>query len=159
MGFQRGASVASGGGPANQAWSSVARNPKVNIPSQLGTITESPQTAAFKSGNQPTGQPGRVGLEPISWTNALKSVDDVDGALADPDDSSNSGRKPCLTIEVVPKHKDLHKDTTIHITGGLRVGCNEDITRVGKLTKQGYFDLLALWKRLSNDAQQEPWVD
>ncbi|RMY68347.1 hypothetical protein D0864_11364 [Hortaea werneckii] len=131
MGFQRGASVASGGGPANQAWSSVARKSKVNIPSQLGTITESPQTAGRQA--PPVGPLGtaqgpwanagrtqvltsnigskapsqtsqvrnqlssRVGLEPISWTNALKSVDDVDGTLADPDDSSNSGRKPCLS--------------------------------------------------------------
>ncbi|RMY29385.1 hypothetical protein D0866_08736 [Hortaea werneckii] len=270
MGFQRGASVASGGGSANQAWTSVARKPKVSIPSQLGTITESPQTAAWQVppvGPQGTAQGpwanagrtqalrSKIGSEAPSQTSQVRKqlssmairqpvnqagINDVDGTLADPDDSSKSGREPCLTntnpnvdpttddqlamtiwgpgyskrrmvivmwiherdmfclplytfsgqginsrgkdiiheyvalknagkphtnfgkypaIEVVPKYKDLHKDTTIHITGGLRVGCNEDIIRVGKLTKQGYFDLLALWKRLSNDAQQDPWVD
>ncbi|GAB1732293.1 hypothetical protein NU195Hw_g111t1 [Hortaea werneckii] len=316
MGFQRGASVASGGGPANQAWSSIARNPKVSIPSQLGTITESPQTAsrqvppvgtlgtaqgpwanagrtqALRSNigskapsqtsqvrnqlssmaiSQPVNQagsvwnpslgptpskvsmmsmahwrtrmtaPSRVGSRvsvrkpfyntvcrasnctkqdfqkgqiiaiPFHTANTNPHVDPVtDDQLAmtiwGPVYSkrrmvivmwiherdmfclplytfsgqginsrgkdiiheyvalknagkphTNFGKYPA--IEVVPKYKDLHKDTTIHITGGLRVGCNEDITRVGKLTKQGYFDLLALWKRLSNDAQQEPWVD
>ncbi|RMX95982.1 hypothetical protein D0868_11433 [Hortaea werneckii] len=285
MGFQRGASVASGGGSANQAWTSVARKPKVSIPSQLGTITESPRTAgrqvppvgpqgtaqgpwanagrtqALRSKigseapsqtsqvrkqlssmamSQPVNQarsvwnpslgttptkvsmmsmahwrtrmtaPSRVGSR-VSVPNTNPNVDPTtDDQLAmtiwgpvyskrrmvivmwiherdmfclplytfsgrginsrgkdiiheyvalknagRPD--TNFGKYPA--IEVVPKYKDLHKDTTIHITGGLRVGCNEDITRVGKLTKQGYFDLLALWKRLSNDAQQEPWVD
>ncbi|RMY98262.1 hypothetical protein D0862_07681 [Hortaea werneckii] len=268
MGFQRGASVASCGGSANQAWTSVARKPKVSIPSKLGTITESPQTAGMqvppvgpqgtaqgpwanagrtqalrsKIGSEAPSQASQVRKQlssmaisqpvnhagasnctrqdfqkgqiiaiPFHTANTNPNVDPTtDDQLAmtiwGPVYSkrrmvivmwiherdmfclplyafsgqginsrgkdiiheyvalknagkthTNFGKYPA--IEVVPKYKDLHKDTTVHITGGLRVGCNEDITRVGKLTKQGYFDLLALWKRLSNDAQQEPWVD
>jgi len=33
-------------------------------------------------------------------------------------------------------------NTTVHLTGGIKVGCNEDITRVGRLTQESYYDLL-----------------
>lgn len=69
----------------------------------------------------------------------------------------NQGLYPA--VEVVPQGKDMHPDSTVHITGGLRVGCNEDITWAGRITKQGYAELLALWRTLSNDALKQPWLE
>ncbi|KAK4541742.1 hypothetical protein LTR36_007451 [Oleoguttula mirabilis] len=69
----------------------------------------------------------------------------------------NQGLYPA--VEVVPRWKDMHKDSTVHITGGLRVSCNDDITWAGRITKQGYTELLALWRKLSNDALKEPWLE
>lgn len=54
-------------------------------------------------------------------------------------------------------HRPLTDSTTVHVTGGLRVGCNEDITRVGRLTEKSYFRLVAIWKELVGKAQSEVW--
>lgn len=58
-----------------------------------------------------------------------------------------------LPVEVTARHP-LTDSTTIQLTGGLRVGCNEDITRVGRLTEKSYFSLVELWEGLVNEAQK-----
>lgn len=46
-------------------------------------------------------------------------------------------------------------NTTVHLTGGIKVACNEDITRVGRLTQQSYYDLLETWNKLREGAEAE----
>lgn len=62
-------------------------------------------------------------------------------------------------VEVRAYKKPMDEDSTVHISGGLRVGCNEDITWAGRMTKESYMDLVALWQDLSENAQGEPWRD
>ena len=69
----------------------------------------------------------------------------------------NQGIYPA--IEVQAYKKDMDADSTVHLTGGMRVGCNEDITWAGRVTKQSYNQLVALWQKLSMDARAEPWQD
>lgn len=45
----------------------------------------------------------------------------------------NHGVHPPVEIQA---HHPVTDSTTVHLTGGLRVGCNEDITRVGRLTEK-----------------------
>ncbi|EMD00589.1 hypothetical protein BAUCODRAFT_175025 [Baudoinia panamericana UAMH 10762] len=67
----------------------------------------------------------------------------------------NQGHYP--PVEVVAMKKPLHEDSIIHLAGGVRVGCNEDITWAGRMTKDGYTAVLKLWQDLSEHAQAEPW--
>lgn len=53
--------------------------------------------------------------------------------------------------------RPLTEATTVHLTGGIRVGCNEDITAVGRLTEEGYGNLLDLWKALVAEAQEDTY--
>lgn len=62
-------------------------------------------------------------------------------------------------IEVVSYRKDMDPDSSIVLTGGVRVGCNEDITWSGRVTKKSYLELVALYQRVVDQAQAEPWVD
>jgi hypothetical protein len=48
-------------------------------------------------------------------------------------------------------------NTTVHLAGGLRVGCNEDVTSVGRLTRKSYLELVELWEGLVGAARREPW--
>jgi hypothetical protein len=43
------------------------------------------------------------------------------------------------------------------LTGGVKVGCNEDISLAGRLTRKSYFELLELWENTVKDAREEPW--
>jgi hypothetical protein len=47
-------------------------------------------------------------------------------------------------------------NTTVHLAGGLRVGCNEDVTSVGRLTRKSYLELVELWEGLVGAARREP---
>lgn len=58
---------------------------------------------------------------------------------------------------VIRSRRPLTESTTIHLTGGIRVGCNEDITSVGRLTKQSYGELVDIWGALVQGAQGESW--
>ncbi|KAM0719616.1 hypothetical protein Q7P37_003746 [Cladosporium fusiforme] len=58
---------------------------------------------------------------------------------------------------VVSARRRVAASTTLHLTGGVRVGCNEDITAAGRLTRDTYFDLVELWQRVVKDASREPW--
>ncbi|KAK4554907.1 hypothetical protein LTR86_008055 [Recurvomyces mirabilis] len=67
----------------------------------------------------------------------------------------NQGRYP--PVEVVPKYRDMDSMSVVQMSGGLRVGCNEDVSWAGRTTKAGYENLLALWRTLSNGAQKDAW--
>jgi len=47
--------------------------------------------------------------------------------------------------------------SAVHITGGVRVGCNEDISLCGKLTRRGYTQLVGLFNDSREEALKEPW--
>lgn len=59
-------------------------------------------------------------------------------------------------VEIQARHP-VTPTTTVHIAGGLRVGCNEDITPVGRLTEKTYYNLVAVWKKITGEAQEEGW--
>lgn len=69
------------------------------------------------------------------------------------EDTVGQGSYPPL--EIIAHRPIDGKNTTLHLTGGLKVGCNEDITRVGRLTQDSYYDLQQLWKNMVKDAQTE----
>lgn len=51
----------------------------------------------------------------------------------------------------------LDDDTTVHITGGLKVACNDDIKICGRVEREDYYDLVNLWQTLSNNAKKMRW--
>jgi hypothetical protein len=57
----------------------------------------------------------------------------------------------------IQAHHPVTDSTTVHLTGGLRVGCNEDITRVGRLTEKSYFKLVETWEKVVEEAQNQSW--
>jgi hypothetical protein len=59
-------------------------------------------------------------------------------------------------VEVISYKKAMAETSFIHITGGMKVSCNDDITWSGRLTKDGYTKLVALWSGRVLQAQQEP---
>lgn len=60
-------------------------------------------------------------------------------------------------VEVQAYKKPMHEDSTVHLTGGMKVGCNEDITWSGRLTRNSYIHLVGLWGQLNETARAEPW--
>lgn len=60
-------------------------------------------------------------------------------------------------IEFKHKYSDssLLPETVIHLTGGLSVNWEEDISKVGRLTEEGYENLVELWRDLSDAALNE----
>ena len=60
-------------------------------------------------------------------------------------------------IEVQNRTKPMSAMTSVSLTGGMRVGCNEDISMVGRVTEKSYRDLVKLWQTLSSEAQSEGW--
>lgn len=66
----------------------------------------------------------------------------------------NHGVHPVVEIAA---RRPVDDTTTVHLSGGLRVGFSEDVTRVGRLTRQSYFDLVEIWKKLVGKAEGEVW--
>lgn len=60
-------------------------------------------------------------------------------------------------LEMKALHDIDGANTTVHLTGGMKVGCNEHITQVGRLTKKSYFELTEIWRNVVKTAQAEPW--
>jgi hypothetical protein len=59
-------------------------------------------------------------------------------------------------VEVIANRPVL-ATTSVHLTGGTRVGCNEDITGVGRLTRKSYQELVELWDKVVGVAREVPW--
>jgi hypothetical protein len=57
----------------------------------------------------------------------------------------------------IKARRPVTANTTVHLAGGLRVGCNEDVTSVGRLTRKSYLELVELWEGLVGAARREPW--
>jgi hypothetical protein len=48
-------------------------------------------------------------------------------------------------------------NTTVHLTGGQRVACNDDLFIGGRLTKKTYYELVDLWSTIVDTAKEEQW--
>jgi len=59
-------------------------------------------------------------------------------------------------IEVICRHP-VKVQTTIQLTGGVKVDCCGDVNTVGRLTQTGYKRLMALWQKVNEDAKNAPW--
>ena len=70
------------------------------------------------------------------------------------EDFVNEGMYPPVEVRA---NRPLLVTTSVHLTGGLRVGCNEDISAVGRLTKKSYQELVELWDKIVGFAREEPW--
>ncbi|KAK3073721.1 hypothetical protein LTR53_004418 [Teratosphaeriaceae sp. CCFEE 6253] len=55
--------------------------------------------------------------------------------------------------------KPFSPETAVHITGGVKVGCNEDIAFCGRTTKEGYAQLVKLYEEVSRKAKSEFWKE
>jgi len=58
---------------------------------------------------------------------------------------------------IIQAHHPVLPNTTVHLTGGVRVRCNEDMHNAGRLTRDSYYELLGVWSELVNGARTEPW--
>jgi len=54
-------------------------------------------------------------------------------------------------------YKPFDPMSAIHLTGGKMVGCNEDISFCGRLTRSGYTQVITLYKNVCKAAESEPW--
>lgn len=68
------------------------------------------------------------------------------------EDFVNEGIHP--PVEIMARHP-VTDSTTVQLSGGLRVGCREDIAMVGRLTETSYVRLVRIWKELTTQAQNE----
>lgn len=68
----------------------------------------------------------------------------------------NQGIHPPVIIQA---HHPVFENTTLHLTGGVRVGCNEWVHGAGRLTQKSYYALVGVWSELVNGAKTEPWRD
>jgi hypothetical protein len=66
----------------------------------------------------------------------------------------NQGPHP--PVQVLMNHA-VKPNTTVHLTGGVRVGCNEDIYIGGRMTMKTYYELVDVWSNLVDGAKEEQW--
>lgn len=60
-------------------------------------------------------------------------------------------------VAVQMRRKPMNPMTAVHLTGGTRVGCQEDISMIGRMTQEGHRQLVRLWRTLNQAAQEEAW--
>jgi hypothetical protein len=70
------------------------------------------------------------------------------------EDFVNQGLHPPVVVQA---GRLVDPDTTVHLTGGMRVGCNEWVHSAGRLTRDSYYELLGLLTDLVSGARNEPW--
>ena len=71
-------------------------------------------------------------------------------------DFDNQGKYPPVEAKCY-NGRSLDSNTTVHITGGVKVAYDEDIRKSGRMERQSFDDLIEIWLTLSRDAQNEPW--
>lgn len=55
------------------------------------------------------------------------------------------------------RRKPMHPATSVHLTGGYKVNCKEDINQVGRIDQQSYAHLESLYTDRINIARKEPY--
>lgn len=60
-------------------------------------------------------------------------------------------------IEVAMNKWSVSPTTAVHLTGGVKVGCEEDIAKIGRITQESHKNLVKLWTTLNQAAQNEAW--
>jgi hypothetical protein len=58
------------------------------------------------------------------------------------------------TPVIVQAHHEVKPNTTVHLTGGVRIGCNEWVHSVGRLTQDTYYELVGLWSDIVSGAKK-----
>ena len=58
---------------------------------------------------------------------------------------------------IIQAHHRVYDNTTVHLTGGVRVGCNEWVHSAGRLTRDSYYELVGVWSDLVSGAKAEVW--
>jgi hypothetical protein len=67
----------------------------------------------------------------------------------------NQGPHPPVTVQM--RHP-VKPNTTVHLTGGQRVGCNEDIYLCGRMLRTSYYELVDVWSTLVDGAKAQEWM-
>ncbi|RMY92071.1 hypothetical protein D0862_09564 [Hortaea werneckii] len=67
----------------------------------------------------------------------------------------NHGDYPPVIIE--GNRRPMHEHSTVVLSAGCKVSCNEDILSVGRLTQKSHTHLVALWQELNRAAVAEAW--
>ncbi|KAI7486499.1 hypothetical protein KC351_g3287 [Hortaea werneckii] len=67
----------------------------------------------------------------------------------------NHGDYPPVIIE--GNRRPMHEHSTVVLSAGCKVSCNEDILSVGRLTQKSHTHLVALWQELNREAVAEAW--
>ncbi|PPJ58805.1 hypothetical protein CBER1_10448 [Cercospora berteroae] len=62
-----------------------------------------------------------------------------------------------VEMQTYDKKRTMTDSTTIHITGGIKVDPQENISMVGRFTEASHRGLLKLYNELSREAQRKPW--
>lgn len=57
----------------------------------------------------------------------------------------------------VAARRAVNASTTLHLAGGIRVGCNEDVFIAGRVTRESYFELKELWEQIVVDVRESDW--
>ena len=60
-------------------------------------------------------------------------------------------------IEATYMHKPFDENTAIHITGGTKVSCIDDIAFCGRVNPNSYKELVKLWENLANAAKRQAY--
>lgn len=60
-------------------------------------------------------------------------------------------------VEVQCRRRPMNAMTSVQLTGGVRVACEEDIQMVGRITEESHAHLVGLWTRMNEVAQSERW--
>lgn len=79
----------------------------------------------------------------------MKNVDDVNFV--------NDGLYP--PVEVKARLKPLSPETTIQMTGGMRVSFDEEVANVGRLTQKSYRHLVRLWQGVNEQGMADGWKE
>lgn len=71
----------------------------------------------------------------------------------DDKDFKKQGIHPPIVATYIKKPFD--PNTTVHLTGGMKVSCVEDIAFCGRITQDSYEKLLQLWEQQADSARQK----
>lgn len=60
---------------------------------------------------------------------------------------------------VVKANKPMDVNTTIHLSGGTKISCQEDTSLSGRVGVKGFYELMQLWQDLAKKAQSQPYIE
>ncbi|RMY68348.1 hypothetical protein D0864_11363 [Hortaea werneckii] len=60
-------------------------------------------------------------------------------------------------VVIEGNRRPMHEHSTVVLSAGCKVGCNEDILSVGRLTERSHDYLVELWQKLNLKAEAEAW--
>lgn len=100
---------------------------------------------------------GGRGLDAKRGDREIEYVPIMDQAHQGNFDDVISKHYPPLVHKHDNPNSSLIKSTVCHLTGGVNISWQEEITTVGRLTHQSFLDLIEYWHALVLKAQEVPW--